>query len=70
MATHTGEHPTALTYLGHACIRINIGDTTILMDPWLVGPSNGGGWWHLPAVTETPESLSSIDYIMRSESTR
>ena len=64
MATHTDDHSSALTYLGHACIRIDIGGIAILMDPWLVGPSNGGGWWHLPAITETPESLSSIDYIM------
>ena len=64
MAQNTGDHPTALTYIGHACIRVDIGGTAILMGPWLIGPSNGGGWWHLPALTETPESLSSIDYIM------
>jgi len=64
MATNADEHQTTLTYLGHACIRVDIGGTAILMDPWLIGPSNGGGWWHLPALTETPESLSSIDYIM------
>ena len=64
MATNADEHQTTLTYLGHACIRVEIGGTTMLMDPWLVGPSNGGGWWHLPAVMETPESLGAIDYIM------
>jgi len=60
---HSHPHAT-VTYLGHACILVEIGGARILMDPWLVGPSNGNGWWHLPAAAATPESLGSVDYVM------
>ncbi|SVC67613.1 uncharacterized protein METZ01_LOCUS320467, partial [marine metagenome] len=29
MATNADEHQTTLTYLGHACIRVDIGGTAI-----------------------------------------
>ena len=64
MATGDSHPPATLTYLGHACILVEIGGARILMDPWLVGPSNANGWWHLPAAAATPESLGSLDYVM------
>ena len=64
MAVGNSRLPATLTYLGHACILVEIGGAKVLMDPWLVGPSNGNGWWHLPAASATPESLGSVDYVM------
>ena len=55
---------TRLTYLGHACLLIEMGGVRLLMDPWLVGPCEGNGWWHLPAAGSTPEALGHVDYIM------
>ena len=53
-----------LVYLGHACILVEMAGARMLMDPWLVGPSQGNGWWHFPPVPILPEALGSVDYIM------
>ena len=53
-----------VTYLGHACVLIEMGGARILMDPWLVGPCQANGWWHMPAAAATPEALGGVDYIM------
>lgn len=40
-----------------------LGGARILMDPWLAGPCQANGWWHLPPSAAMPEALGPIDYI-------
>ncbi len=53
-----------VTFLGHACILVEMAGASILMDPWLVGPSEANAWWHAPAAAVLPEELGRIDYIL------
>ena len=52
-----------ITYLTHACMMIEVGDTKIITDPWLVGPSWGGSLWHYPTHKFTPSNLPVPDII-------
>jgi len=36
------------TFVGHACLRVDCGDVTILSDPWWQGPCFGAQWWAFP----------------------
>jgi hypothetical protein len=33
-----------ITFINHACVKISVGDATILCDPWLDGPAFNFGW--------------------------
>lgn len=51
------------TVIGHACLFIETGSETILVDPWLSGSCYWRSWWHFPPNTEIlPEHLNP-DYI-------
>ena len=52
-----------ITYLTHACLMIEMGNTKIITDPWLVGPSWGGSLWHYPTHNFTPSNLPIPDII-------
>ena len=47
-----------ITYMSHACILIEANGTQIAMDPWLLGPAFGRGWWlkHRPP----PDALERV----------
>jgi len=34
-----------VTYLSHASLLVRGGDSVLAMDPWLLGPAFGRGWW-------------------------
>jgi len=34
-----------ITYLNHASIEIQAGNEKLIIDPWLIGPCFGRGWW-------------------------
>lgn len=52
-----------ITYLTHACMMIEVGNTKIITDPWLIGPSWGGSLWHYPTHNFTPSNLPTPDII-------
>src|SRR5262245_46515308 len=52
-----------IAMLGHACLLCETEDLRILMDPWIVGPSNFRSWWHLPDEETDVQTLPSLDYI-------
>ncbi len=50
------------TVIGHACLFIETGTTTILVDPWLSGSCYWRSWWHFPPIEVRPEYLEP-DYV-------
>lgn len=53
-----------LTYVGHACLLAEAGPSRVLMDPWMAGPCQANGWWHLPPPALNPEQLPKVDFIL------
>ena len=51
------------TIIGHACLFIETGAETILVDPWLSGSCYWRSWWHFPPNTEIRAEFLSPDYI-------
>jgi UDP-MurNAc hydroxylase len=49
--------------IGHAALLCETRDARIIMDPWIVGPSNLGSWWHLPAIPPDVAALPPVDFI-------
>jgi CMP-N-acetylneuraminate monooxygenase len=35
----------SLEFVAHACVLLQGGETSLLTDPWLVGPAFGNSWW-------------------------
>ena len=52
-----------ITYLGHACILVRAGGTTLLMDPWLVDPAYCNSWFHYPPLELQLEDVAPVDYV-------
>jgi len=51
------------TIVGHACLFIETGVETILVDPWLSGSCYWRSWWHFPPNTPIREEFLNPDYI-------
>lgn len=51
------------TIIGHACLFIETGAETILVDPWLSGSCYWRSWWHFPPNTALREEFLRPDYI-------
>lgn len=51
------------TIIGHACLFIETGSQTILVDPWLWGSCYWRSWWHFPPNTEIRPEYLKPDYI-------
>jgi UDP-MurNAc hydroxylase len=51
------------TIIGHACLFIETGAETILVDPWLTGSCYWRSWWHFPPNTEIRAEFLNPDYI-------
>jgi UDP-MurNAc hydroxylase len=49
------------TIVGHACLFIETGKETILVDPWLSGSCYWRSWWHFPP--NTADEFLNPDYI-------
>ncbi|TKS91052.1 Cytidine monophosphate-N-acetylneuraminic acid hydroxylase [Collichthys lucidus] len=41
------EGEVKVTYLTHACMELQLGETRFMFDPWLRGPAFARGWWLL-----------------------
>ena len=49
---------TNITFLSHASALLNQSESTLLMDPWLIGSCYWRSWWNYPPVDrESVESL-------------
>jgi UDP-MurNAc hydroxylase len=51
------------TIIGHACLFIETGSQTILVDPWLSGSCYWRSWWHFPPNTDIRPEFLNPDYI-------
>jgi UDP-MurNAc hydroxylase len=51
------------TIIGHACLFIETGAETILVDPWLSGSCYWRSWWHFPPNTPIRKEFLNPDYI-------
>ena len=51
------------TMIGHACLFIEAGAVTILVDPWLGGSCYWRSWWHYPPNTEIRPEYLTPDYV-------
>jgi UDP-MurNAc hydroxylase len=51
------------TIVGHACLFIETGVETILVDPWLSGSCYWRSWWHFPPNTPIREEFLNPDYV-------
>jgi UDP-MurNAc hydroxylase len=51
------------TIVGHACLFIETGAETILVDPWLSGSCYWRSWWHFPPNTPIRAEFLKPDYI-------
>ncbi len=51
------------TIIGHACLYIETGSETILVDPWLSGSCYWRSWWHFPPNTAIRPEFLEPDYI-------
>jgi UDP-MurNAc hydroxylase len=49
--------------IGHACLYIDAGGKSILVDPWLFGSCYWRSWWHFPPNTRITEELLDPDCI-------
>ncbi len=49
--------------LSHAGLRVNVGETELLCDPWLVGSSYWRSWWNYPPVPKSLVESLSPDFI-------
>jgi len=38
------------TILSHACLHVELGNTSLLVDPWLFGSAYWRSWWNFPPV--------------------
>ena len=52
-----------ITFIGHASILIDLGDVTVLSDPWWKGPCFGAQWWNYPAPSLDALEHCHVDYI-------
>lgn len=52
-----------ITYLGHACILVRSGATSLLMDPWLEDPAYCNAWYHYPPLALRLANLGPVDYV-------
>jgi len=43
--------------LGHAGLFAHLDDTTLLVDPWLLGSCYWRSWWHYPPVAPPSDAL-------------
>jgi len=54
-----------IRWLNHACIYIKFKGTSIITDPWLIGPAFLSGWWLQETSTkDSLELLKSADYLL------
>jgi UDP-MurNAc hydroxylase len=51
------------TVIGHACLFIEVGDVTMLVDPWLSGSCYWRSWWHFPASAPVRPEYLTPDYV-------
>jgi UDP-MurNAc hydroxylase len=51
------------TVIGHACLFIEVGNSTILVDPWLSGSCYWRSWWHFPPNTPILDKHLCPDFI-------
>ena len=51
------------TVIGHACLFIEAGGTTILVDPWLAGSAYWRSWWHFPPSPDPRPEWLAPDYV-------
>ncbi|XP_034779713.2 cytidine monophosphate-N-acetylneuraminic acid hydroxylase-like [Acipenser ruthenus] len=53
-----------ITYMTHACMKLDLGSKTMVFDPWLTGPAFARGWWllHEPP-SDWLETICSADLI-------
>lgn len=51
------------TVIGHACLFIETGSQTILVDPWLSGSCYWRSWWHFPPNTAIRPEFLEPDYV-------
>ena len=49
--------------LGHAGLFAHLDDTTLLVDPWLLGSCYWRSWWHYPPVAPPSDALLSPDFL-------
>ncbi|MEO0478519.1 MAG: MBL fold metallo-hydrolase [Planctomycetota bacterium] len=52
-----------VTYVGHACLRVEANGVSILMDPWLVDPAYCNSWFHYPPLVHSVADLTPVDYV-------
>jgi UDP-MurNAc hydroxylase len=51
------------TVIGHSCVHVEAGDTTLLVDPWLSGSCYWRSWWLFPPSAQLDERLLSPRYV-------
>ena len=52
-----------VTFVGHACVLVKQGGTSLIMDPWLTDPTYSNSWFHYPPLEHGIEDLTPIDYV-------
>lgn len=56
------DAPVDLVFNAHASVSLQIGDFSLITDPWFEGPCFATGWWHL-----YPPTPNAIERLMQSD---
>jgi UDP-MurNAc hydroxylase len=49
--------------IGHACLRVDHGETKLMIDPWILGSCYWRSWWHFPASVPVTDALVDVGWI-------
>lgn len=50
--------------LSHACLLVESGGSSIVIDPWLLGSCYWRSWWNFPAAQFDAEALARVDAVL------
>ena len=54
---------TSIKVLSHACLLVKTQQSSIIIDPWLLGSSYWRSWWNYPKADFDAEELSAVDAV-------
>ena len=58
---------TSIKVLSHACLLVKTQQSSIIIDPWLLGSSYWRSWWNYPKADFDAEELSAVDAVFISQ---
>ena len=50
--------------LSHACLLIKSDDTSIIIDPWLLGSCYWRSWWNFPKAKFDVQEIEEVDAVL------